>query len=714
MDGLFTTPSKHRAPRATALDALDFEHSTQRTVFRMMAWFIIPVLPLYAVAFIRSGQWVYVGLLSVASLSAIGCLVVARRRDSYAWPLRISTGVVGTILAYVTLLQGPSLPAAGWWLSIFPFFLAVGGLHHMAIGMVAAFLAVVTYMQIDGPLPAFATTETVGTLRRYAAVAGSEVLALLLIIISMRRQSQVAKALERARQDALESDAIKARFLANMSHEIRTPLTGIIGVADVLQSPDLSDTQRRQLIELQRHSASTLLALVNDILDISKLEAHKITLETLPLDIRQIVFEANELFSLQAFAKGIELSSSCNPNVPRGLFGDGVRIRQIVNNLVGNAVKFTSKGGVHIHVELELMAAHARQDHDARRWIRIEVVDSGPGIPNESLKLLFRPFIQADETVARQFGGTGLGLSIAAELAKLMGGGIEAHSVLGEGTTFVVRLPMKLGAPEAVESAPKARPDVVIAVNTRGLERHIKTILHELRVDPFVLRRLPTPDELSGCKLLLVDAPLLEGLEAGAWLARQVARGTQVGILTPLGADSIAGGLPNAQLIFKPVTKRALEILLQGDGQTGPSSRTADDTRQHPLHGLRVLVADDNPVNQIVVQAMLAELEVIAIVVGNGVEALESLASEVFDVVLMDVNMPQMDGLAATRELRAREQAEGRPRRRVLAMTAAIEGEDGPACTAAGMDGFLAKPFSLTQLEAALRQSAASAPSRRA
>ncbi|WP_161974714.1 ATP-binding protein [Piscinibacter terrae] len=695
------------APPLTANDlpAEDIDRSTQRAVFLVMAWFLIGLLPIYGVAFAWARQWIYVGLLIIGFCTALVALLVARRTQSYEAPLRAITTVVAAALVYATLIQGPALPAAGWWLSILPFVLAAGGLHYMALGMVAIFIGLVSVMQFAEPLAwlgASDAAETIGMGRRYAAVAGSELLALSLIIVSMRRRVRIAQALEQARRDALESDAVKARFLANMSHEIRTPLTGIIGVADVLHSPDLSDSQRRQLIELQRHSASTLLALVNDILDISKLDARKLTLESHPLDIRQLVFETNELFSMQAFAKGIELSSSCNPNVPRGLLGDAVRIRQILNNLVGNAVKFTSRGGVHIHVELEPLPADTGTA--AQRWIHLEVVDSGPGIAPDALKLLFRPFMQASESVAREFGGTGLGLSIASELAKLMGGSVEARSVVGDGTTFIVRLPFTLGVPEGIEPATKSRPDVVVAVNTRGLERHIKAILHELKVDPVIVRHVPDARDLAACKLLLIDAPLLETIEARTWLAEQAAAGRRVAILTPLGIDSVAGGLPNAQLIFKPVTSRALETLLLDELPRGTPGAPASDATPHPLAGLRVLVADDNPVNQIVVQAMLAELGVTAIVAGDGREALASIASDVFDLVLMDVNMPQMDGLAATREIRAREQAQGRPRLTVLAMTAATEGEEGPVCIAAGMDGFLTKPFSLPQLEAGLRR----------
>ena len=694
----------------------DIDHATQRAVFLVMAVFLGIVAPVYAVAHGLAGRWDYVVLLTAAFLAAVGCFIGAQVTKRYVWPLGIVSTVMAVALTYATLQQGPGIPAAGWWLSIFPFVLAAGGLHRLAIGMVLVFLGAVSYLHATAGLgsAAAASYEDVQTTRRYVAVAGSELLALSLIIVSMRSRKAVAKALEAARVEALEAASIKARFLANMSHEIRTPLTGIIGVADVLGSKDIPASQKAQLVELQRQSASTLLALVNDILDVTKLDARQVTIESRPLDLRQIVFEANELFSMQAFGKGIELSSSCSPNLPLSVFGDPVRLRQILNNLTGNAVKFTAQGGVHLHasiepVDTEVAPTAAADAAAGKRWFTIEITDTGPGIAKAQQALLFRPFVQADETVARQYGGTGLGLSIAAELAKLMGGRIDLHSVLGEGTTFSVRLPLALESPEAFLDAPKPHADLLVAVGTRGLERHLKAVLHEMRMAPVLVHRLPSEAELAAAATVLVDAPLLKGIDAQAWISRQAAAGKRVAILTPLGVDAVAGSLQNASLVYKPVRRRALEMALLDAPNVAAVGQQALTEPGGSLQGLRVMVADDNPVNQVVVQAMLADLGLDSKVVGDGAEAVELAAAERFDVILMDVNMPRMTGLTAARVLRQRELSFGVERVTILAMPATTEGEDGPACAEAGMDGFLEKPFSLTQLKAALHRTRGSA-----
>ena len=680
----------------------DIESSSQRIVFGVLSIMVLVLASGYTVLHFAAGRHLFAFLTATMVAAALATGYHAHRTKRFDGPLRLLAGTVAGALAIATLSQGPALPAAGWWLSVMPFLLAAGGLHRMALGMVFAFLVIVTWLFVGGPvpLPSLPAEEDVSAFRRYAAVAGSELLALAAISASMNLRAKVARALESARADALEASAIKARFLANMSHEIRSPLAGIIGVADVLDAPGLSEAQRRQLIGLQRQSASTLLALVNDILDASKLDANKVVLESLPFDLRLIVQEVNELFAMQAFGKGIELTSSWSPDLPAAVIGDAVRVRQIVTNLAGNAVKFTRRGGVHLHAALDPVP-----DGDAQaagpRTIRIEVSDTGPGIPADRVKLLFRPFVQADEAVTRQYGGTGLGLSISAELSRLMGGGIEVRSSVGEGSTFTARLALPAASARPPATAPRLRPDVVLASSGDGLERHAKTRLRELGIDPVVRRDLPEGPGLAVCRWLLVDAPLLDGPGAAAWLAAQQAAGREVLVLAPLGADAIAGTMPHGRLIYKPVHRDALQAALLATPAAEPAPAAALPDRG-PAATTQVLVADDNPVNQIVVKEMLAALGIDATVVADGLMALDALGRRSYDLVLMDVNMPTMNGLDATRALRDQEARSGRRRATVLAMTASTETEDGPICRDAGMDGFLPKPFGIAQLRAAL------------
>jgi two-component system sensor histidine kinase BarA len=693
------------APRGPALPSPDdLEQAAQRPLFVVLTAFGSLLLVAYGLAFALQGARLLAGMAALALLAAGACAAVAWRSGRFTGPLRGLTVSLFIVLGLVTLQQGPALPAAGWWLSILPFILAGAGLYHLAIGAVLGFLAIFAAVSLGAALPSLPLETSVAPWRRHAAVVGSEVLALILIIVAMRSRARVARALADARAAAAEAAAVKARFLANMSHEIRTPLTGIIGAAEVMDSPGLSEAQRRQLLALQRQSARTLLTLVNDVLDFGKLEAGQLRLEHRPLDPRAIVFEANELFSMQAFAKGVELSSSCNPDVPQTVFGDALRMRQIVDNLISNAVKFTDRGGVHVHLSAD---AAANGDPECRA-LRFEVVDSGPGIPADRLPRLFQAFVQADDTVTRRFGGTGLGLSIAQELARLMGGRIEVRSTLGQGSCFALLLDLPVAAGQAEVARPAQRLDVVLACANRGLERHLKSMLHELHIDPATVPRLPAEVDLTACRLLLLDAPLLAQPDARQWLARQAAAGRQVVVLTPLGADAVLGAPQHALLLNKPVRREALAAVLSSaldavPGTGGDSPPPVPTTHMRPLH---VLVAEDNPVNQVVVQAMLAELGATSVVAADGQEAVDCMRDEPFDLVLMDVHMPRLDGLAATRVLRAAGQPAGGRRVPVLAMTATSEAEDGQACLAAGMDGFLAKPFGLAQLRDALEQHA--------
>ena len=678
----------------------DLEDAAQRPLFITLSVFAAVVLSLYGLLFLLQGVRLLAMMAGLVVLVVAACAVAAWRSGRVTAPLRALAVTLFLSLGLVTLQQGPSLPAAGWWLSVLPFILAGAGLYHLAIGAVLGFVTIVLVASLGGALPFLPVEPAIPAWRRYAAVFGSELLALVLIIVAMRSRARVAAALEAARAAAAEAAAVKTRFLANMSHEIRTPLTGIIGAAEVMDSPGLSDAQRHQLLALQRQSAHTLLALVNDVLDFGKLEAGQMRLERRPLDPRAIVFEANELFSMQAFAKGVELSSSCNPDVPQTVFGDALRLRQIVDNLVSNAVKFTDKGGVHVHLSVDAPAPGEPVD---RRTLRIEVVDSGVGIAPDRLPRLFDAFVQADDTVTRRFGGTGLGLSIAQELARLMGGRIEVRSTPGQGSCFalVLALPVAAGPAQALPPAP--RQDVVLACANRGLERHLKSMLHELHIDPVAVTHLPDEAELAACRLLLLDAPLLARPDARQWLARQAAAGRRVAVLAPLGADAVLGAPQDALLLYKPVRREALAAVLATTVDSvpaaSPSPPPAPAAQGRLLH---VLVAEDNPVNQVVVQAMLAELGATSVVAADGQQALDCLRDEPFDLVLMDVHMPRMDGLTATRALRAAEQRGAAGRAVVLAMTATAEAEEGQACLDAGMDGFLAKPFGLAQLREAL------------
>jgi two-component system sensor histidine kinase BarA len=686
----------------------DVERGTRRRMFLALVAIDTVLLLGFTVFQLHRGLYSLALVSGSAIVFSMACLIYAVRVGRYEQPFRAFVIFMFACLSVVTLRQGPDLPAAGWWLSTLPFILASAGFHYLAIGSAVAFLAIVSSMFFGLTTSMEVPSDMVlAPIRHYIAIVGSQLVAMWLIIMAMRSRAEVTNALEVARAEAAEAAEIKSRFLANMSHEIRTPLTGIIGTAEVLDSNDLSPAQRVQILALQRQSAMTLLALVNDVLDFAKLGDGKVTLEERPVYLRGVVIEANELFSMQAFGKGIELSSSCNPDVPQSFLGDAVRLRQIVNNLVGNAVKVTAKGGVHIHLSIDPADEQRNTPIEGKRWVRVEVVDSGCGVTEEELPTLFNAFVQADASVTRRFGGTGLGLSIAQELVKLMGGRIDVRSSAGQGSCFAVVVPLSVDSKEVVFTPSARRTDVVLAVTNRGLDRHLKSLLYELRVEPITVDRLPTARELELCSLLIVDAPLLALPDASKWLAEQANAKRRIAVLTPLGSDAVVGLPRDAVLIYKPVRKHALEAILSSAGALTSIASGAPVSRRAAFEGLHVLLVEDNPVNQVVVQAMLAELGATSTVAGNGREALECVAGEPFDLVLMDVHMPELDGLSATRALRAREAATGARRLVVVAMTATAESEDGPVCEGAGMDAFLSKPFGLSDLRRCLQRFAA-------
>ena len=682
----------------------ELAHYVQKRLFLAFAAFVFCLACTYGVVSLSNGRVLGHANAVAAAILAVATVLIAASalaRGSYVWPFRLLAIPLVAYLSVLTLQQGQSLPAAGWWLSIIPFILGGAGLNYLAAAVVVDFIAIVLWFYF-GPSALPLGGEPVEEWRRVAAVIGSELLALGLIYVAMQSRAKVSDALEKARASASESGALKARFLANMSHEIRTPLTGIIGVAEVLGARGMSEEQRLQLVALQQQSARTLLALVNDILDYSKLEAGKVQLECQPTFLRDIVVEANELFSMQAFGKGIELSSSCNPDVPQVFVGDPVRLRQILCNLVSNAVKFTGRGGVHIHLAIDPLDVKDRATASTKRWVRLEVVDSGPGIAPAQLQTLFNAFVQGDASTTRRFGGTGLGLSISIELARLMGGRIEVRSVVDQGSSFSLVVPLEVAIEREPAMHPARRKDVVVATAKRGLERHLKSLFHDLRVDPAFIDHLPSDAELEASSLVVIDAPLLQISDPSAWLAKHALAGRHVVILTPLGRDAVVGIPADATLLYKPVRRSALADILLIRSPAPASAPLVPRPPALPLVGLHVLIAEDNAVNQIVVQAMLAELGATSACAGNGREALDYLKDEAFNVVLMDVHMPLLDGLATTRELRAREGERKTGRVTVLAMTATSESEDRADCLDAGMDGYLTKPFSLPDVRRAL------------
>lgn len=636
-------------------------------------------------------------------------LVIGLSTKRFQWAL--SWLCVCLFVTFTAMAWSPEFAYARpqWWLQVPVIVTLIGGVFSLTLGLAAAFV-----LQAGGAFlltpELLVSRELLNSAPTKGAVLVSTYLAPAFVVgfvaLSVHWSRLLQKEVERARQIADEALRAKSLFLAKVSHEIRTPLNGMLGATELMRSETTPEPQRKQLLTVQEHSAQMLLSLVNDILDFSKLEAGKLTTDLRPICLSDLIFNVTELFSVQAFDKGLDLTCSHNGSQLHTVIGDDHRLRQILTNLVSNAIKFTEHGGIHIHLQHDEAISTG-----GRRTYRIEVTDTGRGIPADRMPSLFSPYAQADKSVARIYGGTGLGLNISQELAKLMGGNIECTSTVGKGTVFTVIVPL-LAAESDSDSVPPI-PTVdraMVAAANPGIRRHMKTLLDEIGVANTSVERLPEISTMAQKRatVLFVDANLLATtINAKARLDALVEEGIKVALLAPLGSDVMVGAATGTTMIYKPVRRNSVTDFLMGappEVFVTSTAMTEDLDGPDPLEPrwLRVLVADDNPVNQMVTQAMLSNLNCDCVLVHNGLEALDKAMAEPFDAVLMDVEMPEMDGVTASREIRILERTTSKDRLPIIAMTGLNEASDVATCLAAGMDRHLSKPFGITQLRRTL------------